>query len=479
MEALQAITPHGDRTNLDEEAVQSFAGRLHGELVRPGDAGYDEARSIWNAMIDKRPALIARCENADDVIAAINFARANDLLVAVRGCGHNIAGKAVCDGGLMIDLSPMNSVRVDPDTRTARVEPGASLADMDRETQASGLATPLGINSTTGVAGLTLGGGFGWLSRKYGMTVDNLLGVEIVTADGELRTASEEENPELVWAIRGGSGNFGVVTSFTFRLHEVGPEVLCGPIVYAAGDAPDVLRNLRDFNAQAPDEFAGWAVLRKAPPLPFLDESVVGTDVLIVVPFYAGGIEEGENVLAPLRAYGAPIGDGVGPNPYAGFQQAFDPLLTPGARNYWKSHNFRTLSDEAIDTAIDYAARVPTPLSEIFFGHVGGQMARVPSDATAYPHRDVAYVMNVHTRWEDPAQDEGCIAWAREFFEVMAPHAAGGSYVNFISEGEGKEGDAYGDNYARLSAIKATYDPDNFFRVNQNIEPANGQAQAT
>ncbi len=472
METLQAITTNGDRTHLDEAAVQSFAERLRGELIRPGEAGYDEARSVWNAMIDKRPALIARCTSAGDVIAAVNFARENDLLIAVRGCGHNIAGKAVCDGGLMIDLSPMNAVRVDPDAQTARVEPGASLADMDAATQEHGLATPLGINSTTGVAGLTLGGGFGWLSRAYGMTVDNLLSVEIVTADGALRTASAEENPELFWAIRGGSGNFGVVTAFEFRLHLVGPEVLFGPIVYAGRDAPDVLRNLRDFNAQAPDEFAGWAVLRKAPPLPFLDEHVVGTDVLIVVPFYAGDMDEGERVFAPLVEFGSPVGSGVGPHPYAALQQAFDPLLTPGVRNYWKSHNFRALPDEAIDTAIEYAANVPTPLSEIFFGHVGGAMSRVPADATAYPHRKVDYVMNVHTRWEDPAQDTDCIAWAREFFEVMAPHAAGGSYVNFISEAEGKEGAAYGDNYDRLAQIKATYDPANLFRVNQNIEPA-------
>ncbi|MDF9747131.1 FAD-binding oxidoreductase [Natrinema salsiterrestre] len=459
-------------TPVDEGAIDGFGEGLRGELLRPGDPNYDEARAVWNGMIDRRPALIVRAMGVSDVMAAVNLAREEDMELAVHGGGHNIAGKAVCNDGLMLDLSMMRSVRVDPEERTARVEAGATLADFDHEAQAFGLATPLGINSTTGVAGLTLGGGFGWLTRRYGMTVDNLRSVDIVTANGELRHASDDENSDLFWGIRGGSGNFGVVTTFEFDLHEVGPEILSGPVVYAGEDAPDVIRHVRDFNENAPDESAVWVVLRKAPPLPFLPEDVHGVGVVLVVTFYAGDTEEGEEVLAPIREYGDPIADAVGPHQYAAFQQAFDPLLTEGARNYWKSHNFSELSDDAIDTAVEYAADLPTPLSEIFFGQIGGEMARVPSDATAYPHRDAEYAMNVHTRWEDPATDDECIAWSREFFDAMAPYATGGVYVNFISEDEGEESLAYGENQDRLAEIKAEYDPENLFRMNQNVAPA-------
>ncbi|ELZ07102.1 FAD linked oxidase domain protein [Natrinema thermotolerans DSM 11552] len=459
-------------TPVDDGAIDGFSEGLHGELLRPGDPNYDETRAIWNGMIDRRPALILRAMGVSDVIAAVNFARDHDVVLAVRGGGHNIAGNAVCDDGLMLDLSVMRSVRVDPIERTARVEAGATLADVDHETQAFGLATPFGINSTTGVAGLTLGGGFGWLTRRYGMTVDNLRSVDIVTADGELRHASEDENSDLFWGIRGGGGNFGVVTSFEFDLHEVGPEILSGPIVYAGEDARDVIRHVRDFNEDAPEEAAVWIVLRKAPPLPFLPEDVHGVGVVLVVTFYAGDMAEGAAVLAPLREYGDPIADAVGPHQYAAFQQAFDPLLTEGSRNYWKSHNFSELSDDAIDTAVEYAADLPSPLSEIFFAQLGGAMARVPSDATAYPHRDAEYAMNVHTRWEDPAMDDECIAWSRAFFDAMAPHATGGVYANFISEATGEEDLAYGRNGDRLAEVKAEYDPENLFRLNQNVEPA-------
>ncbi len=458
-------------TPVDDGALDGFGERLHGEVLRPEDPNYDEARSVWNGMIDKYPAFVVRSRGVSDVIAAVNFARDHDLPLAVRGGGHNIAGNAVCDDGLMLDLSAMRSVRVDPEERTARVEPGATLADFDHETQAFGLATPLGINSTTGIAGLTLGGGFGWLTRTYGMTVDNLRSVDIVTADGELRHASEAENPDLFWGVRGGGGNFGVVTAFEFDLHEVGPDVLAGLVVYHGADAPDVLRHIRDHNENAPDESTVWAVLRKAPPLPFLPEDVHGEDVLVVIPFYAGDVPEGEAVLAPIREYGDPIVDTVGPQQYAAFQQAFDPLLTEGARNYWKSHNFSELSDEAIDTAVEYARNLPSMQSEIFFAQLGGAMARVSTDETAFPHRDAAYGMNVHTRWEEPAMDDDCIVWSREFYDAMRPYATGGVYVNFVSEREGEENIAYGDNYDRLAEIKATYDPENLFRTNQNVEP--------
>ncbi|QLG47819.1 FAD-binding oxidoreductase [Natrinema halophilum] len=459
-------------TPIDDGAIDGLSEGLRGEVFLPGDFGYDDARAIWNGMIDRRPALIVRAMGVSDVIAAVTFAREHDMLLAIHGAGHNIAGNAVCDDGLMLDLSAMRSVRVDPAERTARVEPGATLADFDHKTQAFGLATPLGINSTTGVAGLTLGGGFGWITRNYGLTVDNLRSVDIVTADGELRHASEDENPDLFWAVRGGGGNFGVVTSFEFALHEVGPEVLAGMIVYRGADAPDVLRHVRDFNEDTPDEATVWVVLRKAPPLPFLPETIHGDDVIVVVPFYAGDVAEGEEVLAPVREYGEPIADTVSPRQYTAFQQAFDPLLTEGARNYWKSHNFSEIPDEAIDTVVAYARDLPSPLSEIFFGQLGGAMGRVPADATAYPHRDAEYAMNVHTRWEDPAMDDECITWSREFFDAMAPYATVGVYVNFISEDEGEENLGYGVNYERLTEIKARYDPENLFRMNQNVEPA-------
>src|SRR6056297_328788 len=373
---------------VDEVTVAELREQFRGTVLEPGDEKYDDARAVWNGMIDRRPAVVAQCAGVADVMAAVDFGRENEMLVAVKGGGHHIAGDAVCDDGLVVDLSEMRSVRVDPDARTARVEPGATLADFDHEAQAFGLATPLGINSTTGVAGLTLGGGFGWLTRKYGMTVDNLRSVDVVTADGERRRASEDENPDLFWGLRGGSGNFGVATSFEFDLHEVGPEVLAGPVVYPGEDAAGVLRHVRDFNEEAPDEAAVWAILRKAPPLPFLPSDTHGVGVLVVVAFYAGDMDEGEQVLEPLRSYGDPIADAVGPHRYAEFQQSFDPLLTEGARNYWKSHNFDELPDEAIDTAVEYAAEIPSPLSEIFFAQLGGEMARVPDDATAYPHRD-------------------------------------------------------------------------------------------
>ncbi|MGH7572327.1 MAG: FAD-binding oxidoreductase [Gemmatimonadota bacterium] len=473
MPESQFRTTDEDMITVGSDAITDLGERLRGEVMTPDDPGYDEARAPWNGMIDRRPALIAGCKGADDVVAAIRFARDQGLEVAVRGGGHNIAGNCVCEGGLMIDLSPMSTVEVQPDERTARVGPGATLAEMDGATQAHGLATPLGINSTTGIAGLTLGGGFGWLSRVHGLTVDNLASADVVTADGEKLRASDEENPDLFWALRGGGGNFGVVTSFEYRLHDVGPEVLSGLIVHPFDRARSVLDRYREFTADAPDEVNPWFVLRKAPPLPFLPEDVHGQLILILPVFVAGDLEAGKQLVAPLRAVGEPIADVIGPHPYAGWQQAFDPLLTPGARNYWKSHNFTALEDGALDAIVDYAERLPSDQSEIFVGRMGGAANQKPGDATAYPHRDVEYVMNVHSRWEEPGDDDRCIAWAREFFGVMSPYATGGVYVNFMPADEtGRVEAAFGPNYDRLARLKKRYDPDNFFHLNQNIAPA-------
>ncbi len=473
MPESQIRTVNEDEITISRDALEDLRGRLRGEVVRPDHPDYDETRAAWNGMIDRRPGLIARCAGAGDVLESIRFARERGLEVAVRGGGHHIAGNSVCEGGFMIDLSPMKAVEVDPKDRTARVGPGATLAEMDAATQAHAMATPLGVNSTTGISGLTLGGGFGWLSRVHGLTVDNLAAAEVVTADGERLRASEEENPDLFWALRGGSGNFGVVTSFEYRLHEVGPEVLSGLIVHPFEDARTVLDGYREFAEDAPDDVTPWFVLRKAPPLPFLPEDVHGRMILILPVFVAGDMEAGQKLVEPLRAIGEPIADVVGPHPYAGWQQAFDPLLTPGARNYWKSHNFASLEDGALDAIVDYATRLPSDQSEIFVARLGGQVNRLPADATAYPHRDAEYVMNVHTRWEDPAQDDRCVAWARKFFDRMAAFATGGVYVNFMPMDETERVKAaFGPNYDRLARLKKRYDPDNFFRLNQNIAPA-------
>ena len=472
MPDLSIATRTGGRATVSAAALDSFGAGFRGQLIRAGEPGYDEARAIWNAMIDRRPALIARCAGAADVIRCVKLAGEHGLRVAVRGGGHNIAGNALCDDGLVIDLSGMRHVRVDPARRTAQVGPGATLSDFDREAQAFGLATPLGINSTTGVAGLTLGGGFGWLSRKHGLTIDNLASADVVTANGELVTATEKKHADLFWGVRGGGGNLGVVTSFEFRLHKVGPEVLSGLIVHPFAAAKDVLHYYRSFVAEAPTELTVWIVLRKAPPLPFLPTSVHGNEVLVVAVCYAGPIRKGKQVLKPLRAFGMPIADVIGPTPYAGWQQAFDPLLTPGARNYWKSHNFAQLSDGAMSAILDYSGRLPSPQSEIFVAHMGGASNAVGPDATAYPHRNVDFVMNVHTRWEDRSQDSTCVAWAREFFNATAPFATGGVYVNFVSEGEDRVQAAYGSNYDRLGRLKRQFDPDNLFSVNQNVRPS-------
>jgi FAD/FMN-containing dehydrogenase len=468
---LQLRTSGGSLAVLDAHPGEDLAS-LSGTLLTPDSPGYDEARTIWNAMIDRRPGLIVRCGDGADVAAAVRFARAHDLLVAVRGGGHNIAGNSVCDGGLMIDLSPMRQVRVDPAARTARVGPGATLGDVDRTTQGYGLATPLGVNSTTGIAGLTLGGGFGWLSRRFGLTIDNLLSAEVVTAEGEIVRAGEQENPDLFWAIRGGGGNFGIVTSFEFRLHPVGPEVLSGLVVHPLAGARDVLRFYRDFLPTTPEAYSCWFVLRRAPPLPFLAPEWHGRPILALAMCWSGDLADGERVAAPLRAFGAPLADVVAPNPYADWQTVLDPLLAPGLRNYWKSHDFLELSDGLIDVLLEYTERIPDPNCEIAFAQVGGAVSRVPLDATAYTHRDAQFVMNVHGRWADPALDQTCIGWARDLFRASTPFATGGAYVNFLTEEEGdRVRAAYGPNYARLVELKNRYDPANLFRMNQNIRP--------
>jgi FAD/FMN-containing dehydrogenase len=473
MPDVNFATLDGGNVAVGSHELEELAGGLTGALLTSSSEGYDEARTLWNAMIDRRPAVVIECGSADDVVAAVRFARSRNVLVSILGAGHNIAGNAVCDGGLTISFKKMRGVDVDAASGRVKVQPGATLGDVDAATQALGLAVPTGINSTTGIAGLTLGGGFGWLSRKHGMTVDNLLSADVVTAEGRTVRASASENPDLFWGLRGGGGNFGVVTSFEFQAHPVGPEVLAGLIVHPFGDAESVLREYRAFAATAPDEVTVWVVMRKAPPLPFLPEEVHCTDVLVLAAMYAGDMAEGEKALAPIRAVGNPIADVIGPNPFAGWQQAFDPLLTPGARNYWKTHDFAELSDGLLDTVVDFVGRIPGPQTEVFIAQLGGAQAEVADDATAYQGRSAAFLMNVHGRWDAASDDEAMIAWCRELFDATAPFATGEAYVNFMTEDEGaRVSSAYGSSYRRLVALKDEYDPDNFFRMNQNIPPS-------
>lgn len=460
-------------TKLQTTRIEVLKGNFSGQVILHDDDLYESARKVWNATIDKHPALIARCVTTSDVVGAVNFAKDNGLVLAVRGGGHNIAGSALCDDGIVIDLSQMKAANVDAASLRGTIEGGATLADFDAATQAHGLAVPLGINSTTGVAGLTLGGGFGWLSRKYGMTIDNLESAEVVTAAGEVVRASATEHPDLFWALRGGSGNFGVVTRFEFRLHPVGPNVLSGLIVYPLSEAKAVLQQYRDFMTKAPDELSVWAVLRQAPPLPFLPEAVHGKEIIALALIYAGDPKLGEPLVEPLRKFGTPLGEHVGVQPYIAWQQAFDPLLTPGARNYWKSHNFSVLDDGLFDVVIEYVKKLPSPQCEIFFGAIGGATTRPAPDSAAYAHRDALFVMNVHGRWTDKADDGRCIRWARDYFKASAPFASGGVYVNFLTADEGdRVKAAYGQNYDRLAEIKRKYDPTNLFSMNQNIQPA-------
>lgn len=460
-------------TTLLIEPIEKLKTHVKGHVVLPDDPDYDEIREIWNAMIDRRPAVIVQCAQANDVARAIAFAREHNLELSVRGGGHNIAGTAVCDDGVMIDLSTMKNVRIDAHNRRASVEAGATLGDFDASAQAHGLATPLGTVSETGVAGLTLGGGFGWLTRKYGLTIDNLVAAEVITADGNQIRASETENADLFWAIRGGGGNFGVVTEFEFKLHPVGPEILAGFIVFPFSQAKQILTRYRNFAASAPEELNVYAALCKAPPVPFLPEEVHGKEIVLLAVVYVGDdIAEGEKQIEPLRSFGDAYGEQIGVHSYVEWQQAFNPMQSRGARNYLKSHNLTELRDEVLDVIVDFAGKLPLPECKIFLAAIDGALNRVPADATAFYHRDVRFMLSADGRWDDAVQDEIGIQWIRKFFQAAAPYASAGSYVNLMTEEEGDRVAAvYGANYDRLVQIKKRYDPENIFHLNQNINP--------
>ena len=458
---------------LDDVAVAELSRHFRGALIRPGDAPYDAQRRVWNGAIDRRPALIARCTGAADVRAAVGFARERELVVAVRGGGHNVAGTAVCDGGIVIDLSAMKGMWVDPRARVARAQPGLLWREFDHETQPFGLATPGGIVSHTGIAGLTLGGGLGWLMRRHGLTADNLRSADVVTADGALVQASAEEHADLFWGLRGGGVNFGIVTSFEYRLHAVGPTVLAGLILHPAARAREVLAFYRDYIASAPDELMTIVVLRMAPPAPFLPESIHGQPVVIIAVCCAGTVEDGERAVAPLRRFGEPLADLIRPTPYASHQALLDASVPHGLGYYWKSEYLRPLSDALIDTLVAHAWRVPTPESYAAVFHMGGAVSREDPDGSAFEDRRAAHAVNIDAVWSEPARAPACIAWTRELWETVRPFSTGRVYVNFLGdEGQDRVRAAYGEaKYERLRSLKRKHDPTNFFRMNQNIRP--------
>jgi FAD/FMN-containing dehydrogenase len=458
---------------LDEAAVRGLNRTFTGKLIGSRDGGYESARRVWNGMVDRRPAMIARCAGEDDAVAALAFARERGLPVAVRAGGHNVAGNAVCDGGVVIDLSGLKDIVVDPQRCSAVVAPGVLLGELDRATQAFGLATPTGNVSMTGAAGLTLGGGLGWIARKHGPACDNLLSARVVTAGGERVIASAEENPELLWGLRGGGGNFGVVTSFEYRLHPVGPQVIAGGVLHAFSDAPDVFRFFADFVATAPDELSVTASTFRAPPGMPIAPELHGELVTMLAVCWAGDLEAGERALRPLRSFGRPLADLIAPMPYTTLQSGSDAAYPSGRRNYWKSHYVDEISDAVIATLVEHAPRMTSPLSSFYFQHLGGAISRPGIDTAAFGHRDAAFDFAILTVWQDPAEDAEHRTWARDFAAAMQPHATG-VYVNNLGvEGADRVRAAYAPaTYKRLVALKDVYDPGNVFRLNQNVAPS-------
>jgi len=459
---------------LPGRTVEAFEGNLSGRLVHRSDDDYDEQRAVWNGMIDKKPALIVRCVNADDVVASVKLARENELLLAVRGGGHNVAGTAVCDGGLVIDLSLMDEVAVDPETRTARAQGGAIIADLDAASQAYGLATPMGVVSDTGVAGLTLGGGIGWLRRKYGLSCDNLISADIVTADGRILKASETENPDLLWGIRGGGGNFGIVTSFEYQLHPIGPDVMFVFVLYHGSRRREAMRAYRDYCATAPDEVSSWAISGTVPATEDFPEEIHGERYLNIGACYAGSVEEGQRVMEPLRELEEPMVDFSAPMPYVDVQMFLDEDYPDGFHYYWKSLYLESLDDEVIDSVVTWAERRPSLLSTVDVWHMGGAISRYGAEDSAVGNREAPYLLGIEANWERSEDDDANVAWARQCFADLREFSDGSQYLNFPGFYEGEDEamrTTFGNQYERLVALKTKYDPTNLFHLNQNIKP--------
>jgi FAD/FMN-containing dehydrogenase len=462
--------PREDPTELSTEPL--IAG-VAGPVITRDDPGYDEARAVWNGMVDRAPLAIVQCAGPTDVVEAIRFAAENDLPLAVRSGGHNVAGKSVCDDGVVVDLSAMNDVTVDPTARTARVGPGATWGEFDAVAQEYGLATTGGIVSTTGVGGLTLGGGIGYLARTHGLAMDNLRSVELVTAAGDVVRASEDEHPDLFWGIRGGGGNLGVVTAMEFDLHEVGPEVYAAQAFYPFSQAQAVLEFYREFTADAPAEVSCYAFVAHVPPEEPFPEATHGDTTIALVAAYSGDTDDGDAFLAPIEAFGDPIFRVVGPMPYTALQQSFDAGAPKGTRAYWKATYVDEIPDDVVDVVLDRVESLPGPLTLVAFEPMGGAIAHVGADETAYPHREATYNFGIFAGWLDEAEDDAIVAWTREFHEAMAPYSTGGVYANYLDgDDTDRVANAYGENYDRLAALKAEWDPENRFRLNQNVEPA-------
>lgn len=475
MTNLEVTTLTGEQVTLDGQVVADFQMAVRGPVLRADSPAYDAVRQVWNKMIDKRPALIARCTGTADVVTSVNFAREHNILLAVRGGGHNVAGSATCEGGLMLDLSLMKGIHVDVQKRTVRAQGGATWGDLDHETQLHGLATPGGIVSTTGIGGLTLGGGYGWLRNKHGLSCDNLVSVEMVTADGQVRTTGERENEDLFWAIRGGGGNFGVVTSFEYQLHPVGPVVNFVAAMYPIEKTAQILPAWRDYIAEAPAEFSGNYAFWTIPAIPDFPPGARNKGAVSIVGMHSGSLAEGARFIQPLQELAEPLLDLSGQLPYAVAQSAFDWIFPKGEMyQYHKSLHLSHLNEKAIATVAEQARNRPSDWTIVDIWAMGGAVSRVPAEATAMGDRSAPYTLVFNTSWHDPADSDKCIAWTRAFYEAMQPYSPGSSYLNFpgFLEEEGLVEKAYGRNYARLAAVKAKYDPDNLFRLNQNIKPA-------
>jgi FAD/FMN-containing dehydrogenase len=466
----RAIDPP-DRA-IDRASAERLRQSFRGEVILPADAGYQEHRKVWNGSIDRRPGAIARCAGVADVIQAVRFARERGLLTAVRGGGHSFPGLSVCDDGMLIDLGPMKEIRVDPEARTVRAQAGTLLGELDRETQAFGLAVPAGIVTHTGLAGLTLGGGIGWIMRKYGLTIDQLLSVDLVTADGMFVKASDRENADLFWGVRGGGGNFGIVTEFEFRLHPLGPEVMAGPVFWRMEDAPEVLRFYRDWIEGCPDELMTIVVQRRAPALPIVPRELVGERVIAVAACYSGRVDEGERCLRPLKTFGSPVLDLCTPKPFLAHQSMFDPSFRHGCWYYVRSCDVAALTDEVIEVVAEHGRRIVSPITSLALWQMGGAVGRVGEDETAFNGRGAGFTFNINGNSETGEGFEAERQWAREYWSALAPFHTS-VYMNFLmEEGEERVRQAYGaEKYERLKALKTKYDPTNFFRLNQNIRP--------
>jgi hypothetical protein len=459
---------------LSADALEEFRARFRGPVFAPSDEGYDEARSIWNAMIDKRPAAVARCTGTADIIDALNFARESGLPLSIRAGGHNIGGTSLCDG-IVIDVSHLKGIHLDLANETARIQPGVLLGDIDRETQAFGRVVPSGFVSQTGLSGLTLGGGFGWLTRSFGWTSDHLISADVVTAEGELVRANENENADLFWGLRGGGGNFGIVASYEYRMQKLGPIVMAGMIAYPYQKADDVISFYREFSEDAPDALTSVLLLRIAPPAPFLPTEIHGKPIAAIIVCHAGSIEQAERDIKALKEFGSPVADTIQPKPFAVHQAALDGTQPPGRYYYWKSDYLPGVSAGAQQTLLDQTAEFPSPESAVLVFQLGGEATRIDDSKSAAGHRDAAYVLNIAGSCTDPGKSAAIKGWARDTWSAMRPHSTGGVYVNFLTEDEGDDRtvEAYGqEKYQRLAALKQKYDPTNIFRVNRNIQPA-------